>query len=103
MNKIVCFALTLLIVLKSTSQNPILLKDINQGPNGCVEDWGTKSVQVKDKIFFVANDGSIPFGLHVIDNNNVVFLKDICHDCNTTPILMSYNEQVYFSSKENGK
>jgi len=96
--KILLFLLTAGII---HAQNPVLISDIRSGAEGCVEDWGTSSVQLGEKIFFVANNGTIKSGLYKIENSESSLLKDICVGCQSTPYLSVFNNLVYFIASEN--
>jgi hypothetical protein len=93
--------LFLLIIGTLNAQNPVLVSDIRLGAGDCVEDWGTSSVQLGEKIFFVANNGSIERGLYKVENDESSLLKDICVGCSSTPYLSVFNNLVYFIASEN--
>jgi len=95
--------LFLLFVGIINAQNPVLVSDIRPGAAGSVEDWGTSSVQLGEKIFFIANNGTIKSGLYVMENNDVKLLKNLCIDCQLSSEMALFDGKVYFTASENNK
>ncbi|HMT53385.1 MAG TPA: hypothetical protein PKC06_09015 [Saprospiraceae bacterium] len=84
-------------------QGQVLVQDLNPGLGNAVQDYGTKSIQIGDKIFFIASADGVQEGLYVFSNNKIEFLKEMCSSCPTSSQLFLHNGKLYFTNKENSK
>ena len=58
-------------------QTPVLLADLNPGTGDCMDEYYPKHLLFDNKIYLNATDGSVGNELFVIENNQILLLKDI--------------------------
>lgn len=80
----------------------VLVKDFNPGTNNSVEDYGTKSIQLDDKIFFIASVDGTNQGLYVLANEKIELLKEVCSNCASYSQLFIHKGKLFFTDTENG-
>jgi ribosomal protein S27AE len=76
---------------------------LNPGKLNAVEDYGTKYLQLGDKIFFIASEKEGVRNLYVVENNKVDLLKEVCSSCDAYSYLFEFKNRVYFTTTGNGK
>lgn len=93
-----------LLFVSLTVQSQILVKDLNEGANDAVESYGTKSLQIEDKIYFIASTDGTKQALYVVNSitNDVDLLKELCNNCASSSQLFSYKGKLHFTNTESG-
>jgi hypothetical protein len=96
--------LSYILLFSFNTYGQVLIKDLNPGTGDAVESFGTKSLQIGNKIYFIASNDGTKQGLYVLDSttNNIVLLKEMCNSCASTSQLFLHKGKLFFTNTENG-
>ena len=72
------FLLSYFLICSLNVNSQVLVKDLNPGTGNSVEDYGTKTLQIDEKIFFIAWRKKVNFDemFTNIDSKNERFSED---------------------------
>jgi hypothetical protein len=92
----------ILLLFTFNTYSQILVKDLNPGIGDAVESYGTQTLQIVDKIYFIASVDGTKQGLYVIINDKMELLKELCNNCASTSQLFLFKGKLHFTNTENG-